>query len=37
MNDLSPTDFNEKDLIKPNNDLSTYMPDEFCNVEEMLS
>lgn len=38
MNDLIPTDdLSEADLLKPKNGLSTYIPEEFCNVDEMLS
>jgi hypothetical protein len=38
MNDLIPTDdLKEGDLFKPRNGLSTYIPEEFCNVDEMLS
>lgn len=38
MNDLLPTaDLTEADLLKPKHGISSYIPDEFCNVEEMLS
>jgi hypothetical protein len=38
MNNFIPNeDLKEGDLFKPRNHLSTYIPEEFCNVDEMLS
>lgn len=38
MNDLVSTDdIKEGDILKPKNLLSSYIPEEFCNVDEMLN